>query len=83
MKFEGIRSISMGGVFLQVLREVDDHDSVKGAFLHKSQSINKNCPLYKHTSHSAASAPCLSTLLSLPNNDTVTDRLCHVTVTKQ
>lgn len=75
MQFEGIRSISMGGVFLQVLWEVDDHDSVKGAFLRKSQSI---IPLYKHTRHSAASTPYLSTLMSLQYHDTVTDRLAEL-----
>ena len=33
MQLEGVCTIAVGGVAIQVLGQVDDHDSLKGAFL--------------------------------------------------
>jgi hypothetical protein len=33
VQFEGVGTITVGGVAVQVLRQVDDHDGLKGAFL--------------------------------------------------
>ena len=37
MELEGVGAVAVGGLLLQVFREVDDHDGIKRALLHEAR----------------------------------------------
>ena len=49
MKLEGVWPISVRGLSLQVLWQINDHDGIKGAFLHSTaatQCLGRHGMLY-------------------------------------
>lgn len=47
VQLEGVWAISVGGLPLQILWQIDDHDGVKGAFLHRQQaSVMIDCAMH-------------------------------------
>jgi hypothetical protein len=61
VKFEGVWPVSMGGLLLQVLWQVDDHDGIKGTFL---------C----HTAEFSRHTKCMSFLVHLLQDGGETQR---------
>jgi hypothetical protein len=45
VQLEGVWAIAVGGLLLQVLGQVDDHDGVEGAFLQGRKRLIVTCPI--------------------------------------